>query len=214
VITENNVKSGFSIDVLNEIATRRCWTITYGPDGPVSEILKNVAEGRADAALGAIEITAERAKALDFSQPLYDGGLQILVPTGTTSRSLPGLAEFLQVLFSQTMLVWLAAALAIALIPGHITWLLERRHGDSMVSRAYFPGIVQAIGWSLGMLATQPDNFRKHWASRTLGPRAGVRQHHFRLALHRDSDRQPDGVQDQFTDLLGSLRQVRLHPGR
>lgn len=169
VITENNVKSGFSIDVLNEIATRRGWTITYGPDGPVSEILQNVADGRADAALGAIAITAERARALDFSQPLYNGGLQILVPTSTTSRSLPGLAEFLQVLFSQTMLVWLAAALAIALIPGHITWLLERRHGDSMVSRAYFPGIVQAIGWSLGMLATQPDKYPKHWASRTLG---------------------------------------------
>jgi len=115
VITENNVKSGFSIDVLNEIATRRGWTITHGPDGPdgpVSGILKNVAEGRADAALGAIEITAERAKALDFSQPLYDGGLQILVPTGPTSRSLPGLAEFLQVLFSQTMLVWLADSTA------------------------------------------------------------------------------------------------------
>jgi polar amino acid transport system substrate-binding protein len=169
VITENNVKSGFSIDVLDEIATRRGWTITYGPDATVSEILSNVAEGRADAALGAIAITADRAGALDFSQPLYNGGLQILVPAGTASRSLPGLAEFLKVLFSQTMLVWLAAALAIALIPGHITWLLERRHSESMVSRAYFPGIVQAIGWSLGMLATQPDNSPKHWASRTLG---------------------------------------------
>ena len=170
VISENDLKSGFSVDVLNEVATRRGWTITYGTNGSVSEILTNVTEGRADIALGAIEITSERARDLDFSQPLYSGGLQILVPAGTsTSRSLPGLAEFLELLFSRTMLVWVAAALAIALIPAHITWLIERRHDDSMVSRAYFPGIFQAVGWSLGMLASQPDSFPKHWASRTLG---------------------------------------------
>ena len=170
VISENDLKSGFSIDVLNEVATRRGWTITYGTNGSVSEILTNVTEGRADIALGAIEITSERARDLDFSQPLYSGGLQILVPAGTsTSRSLPGLAEFLELLFSRTMLVWVAAALVIALIPAHITWLMERRHDDSMVSRAYFPGIFQSIGWSLGMLASQPDSFPKHWASRTLG---------------------------------------------
>ena len=96
VISEDGLKSGFSVDVFNEVATRRGWTITYGTNGSVSEILTNVAEGRADVALGAIEITSDRARDLDFSQPLYSGGLQIMVPAGTTtSRSLPGLAEFL-----------------------------------------------------------------------------------------------------------------------
>ena len=166
ITTVNGVKSGFTIDILNEITARRGWTLQYGTDGTVDA---EVAGGRADAAVGAIGITSDRAKTFDFSQPLFNGGLQIMVPNSDNQRSLPGLAEFVDVLLSQTMLVWLLAALAIALIPAHITWLVERRHDDSMVARTYFPGILQALGWSLGMLATQPDNFPKHWASRTLG---------------------------------------------
>ena len=169
VTTANDVKSGFTIDILNEVSARRGWTIAYGKASSQTDVLKAVAEGRADAALGALAITSDRAGEFDFSQPLYNGGLQILVPASATSRSLPGLAEFLRLLFSWSLLVWLAAALVIALIPAHITWLVARRHDDSMVSRAYFPGIFQAVGWSLGMLVTQPDNFPKHWASRTLG---------------------------------------------
>lgn len=168
VTTAGTIKSGFTIDILNEVSARSGWTITYGSDGTETEVLNAVAEGRADAALGALSITSARAKDFDFSQPVYNGGLQILVPISEAKRSLPGLEEFLEVLFSRTMAVWLMAALAIALIPAHITWLVERRHDNSMVSRGYIPGIFQAMGWSLGMLATQPDDFPKHWLSRTV----------------------------------------------
>ena len=165
-MTSNDIKSGFGIDVLNEIAIRLQWNVTYGNADNVTDALKEVAEGRADAAMGAISITSARSKDFDFSQPVANGGLQIMVPQSAAERSLPGIVEFAKLLFSRSMLVWLAAALIIALIPAHITWLVERRHAESMVAKAYFPGIFQALGWSLGMLATQPDSFPRHWVSR------------------------------------------------
>jgi polar amino acid transport system substrate-binding protein len=38
-----------------------------------------------------------------------------------------------------------------------------------MVSKSYFPGIFQAFGWGLGMLAAAPDDAPRHWQTRTLG---------------------------------------------
>jgi len=67
------------------------------------------------------------------------------------------------------MLIRLGAAFVITVIPAHITWLVERHHADSMVSKAYFPGVFQAFGWGLGTLAAQPDDAPRHWMARAMG---------------------------------------------
>jgi polar amino acid transport system substrate-binding protein len=169
VMTEDGVKSGFTIDLLDEIAKRTGWTYNYVEGKNVKGILADVAAKRVDAAAAAISITADRAEVVDFSQPILNAGLQIVVPAGAIERSQPGLSDFLKLLFSKTMAVWLLAAFALTVIPAHIIWLLERRHADSMVSKSYFPGIFQAFGWGLGMLAAAADDAPRHWQTRTLG---------------------------------------------
>jgi polar amino acid transport system substrate-binding protein len=169
VMTEDGVKSGFTIDLLDEIAKRTGWTYNYVEGKNVKGILADVAAKRVDAAAAAISITADRAEVVDFSQPILNAGLQIVVPAGAIERSQPGLSDFLKLLFSKTMAVWLLAAFALTVIPAHIIWVLERRHADSMVSKSYFPGIFQAFGWGLGMLAAAPDDAPRHWQTRTLG---------------------------------------------
>ena len=169
VMTEDGVKSGFTIDLLNAIAKRTGWTYNYVDGKTVKGILDDATAKRADAAAAAISITADRADVVDFSQPILNAGLQIVVPAGAIERSQPGLSDFLKLLFSKTMAVWLLAALALTVIPAHIIWLLERRHADSMVSKSYFPGIFQAFGWGLGMLAAAPDDAPRHWQTRSLG---------------------------------------------
>ena len=169
VMTRDGIKSGFTIDILNEIAKQTGWTYDY-VDGPnVRGVLDDVLQKRADAAASAISITSGRSEVMDFSQPILNAGLQIVVPSGATGRSQPGLIDFLKLLFSKTMAVWLLAALALTIIPAHFIWLLERRHADSMVAKSYFPGIFQAFGWGLGMLAAAPDDAPRHWHTRSLG---------------------------------------------
>ncbi len=168
VMTEDGIKTGFTIDLLDEIAKRTNWTYTYIDGKNVKGILSDVANRRTDAAAAAISITADRVDVVDFSQPILNGGLQIAVPAGTVERSQPGLSDFVKLLFSKTMAVWLLAALALTVIPAHIIWLLERRHADSMVSKSYFPGIFQAFAWGLGMLAAAADDAPRHWQTRAL----------------------------------------------
>lgn len=166
VISEGNVKYGFTIDVLNDIAKRAGWTYTYVDAGNVKGILQAVADGRADLGAADISITADREHRFDFTQPIISAGLQIMVPAESTQRVEPGLVDFLKLLFSHTMLVWLLAALVLTVLPAHIIWLVERGNPGSMVSTKYFPGIFQAFGWGLGMLAAAPFDSPQRWPIR------------------------------------------------
>lgn len=169
VMTHENVRTGFTIEVLEEIAKHEGWTLNYITVENVAGQLQAVADGKVDAAAGAVSITADRAMSYDFSQPVLNAGLQIMVPSGSLVRTSPGLVDFLKLLFSKAVLVWLLAALVLAVIPAHIVWLAERGHDDSMVSKSYFPGIFQAFAYGLGMLAAQPDEMPRHWFNRVIG---------------------------------------------
>jgi polar amino acid transport system substrate-binding protein len=168
VMTDGDVKSGFTIDLLNEVAKHTGWTYNYLDGGNVQGLLKAVADGKADLGASAVSITADRAKLFDFSQPMLNAGLQIIAPVGNTQKAQPGLWQFLQLLFSKTMVVWLFAALVLTTLPAHVIWLLERGDDDSMVSKSYFPGIFQAFGWGLGMLAAAPFDPPRHWPIRMM----------------------------------------------
>lgn len=168
VMTDGGIKSGFTIELLNAIAEREDWTLDYVDVANVTEQLQAVAERRVDAAATAISITADRTKDYDFSQPILNSGLQIMVPTRNLERSTPGLRDFLDLVFSKMMLIWLLAGLVISVIPAHIIWFSERRHGHPMVPKSYFRGVFRALGWSLGMLAGQPDDIPKHTLTRIL----------------------------------------------
>ncbi len=168
VMTDGDIKSGFTIELLEAVAKRENWTLNYLDVDNVAEQLQAVADRRVDAAATAISITADRTKDYDFSQPIYNAGLQIMVPTSRLKESAPGLRDFLDLVFSKTMAIWLAAGLVISVVPAHIIWFSERKHGHAMVPRTYFRGVFRAFGWSLGMLAGQPDDIPRHSLTRVL----------------------------------------------
>ncbi len=150
--TSDGELTGFSIDLWNEIAKQLGRPTDYLDTGDVRGQLAAVADGRADVAVGGISLTSEREQSFDFSQPTLDAGLQIIVPVAHTRPSVPGLGGYLDLLLSRTMLIWLAAAVVITVIPAHIFWLVERRSAQPVVARSYLPGIVQSFGWGIGSL--------------------------------------------------------------
>ncbi|RAV07813.1 ABC transporter substrate-binding protein [Mycolicibacterium sp. GF69] len=150
--TASGELTGFSIELWEEIAKRRDWTTHYLDTDDVRGQLAAVTDGRAEVAVGGISLTAEREQSFDFSHPTLDAGLQIIVPVHDTRPSVPGLGGYLDLLFSRTMLIWLSAAVVVSVLPAHVFWLIERRNDKPVVSRAYFPGIVQSFGWGIGSL--------------------------------------------------------------
>lgn len=177
VMTDGDRKSGFTIELWEEIARRQGWTTKYVDAENVAAQLKDVAERRADVAAAAISITADRREQFDFSQPIFNAGLQIMVPHKTVVPSPPRLVNFLPLLFSKAMAGWLLAGLILSVIPAHIFWLVERAKPDedpddedaSPISRPYFPGIFQSFAWSLGFLGFMPDTFPHRSLGRLIG---------------------------------------------
>jgi len=161
--------TGFTIDLWDTIARRQHWQTDYFAVPDVHAQLDAVETGKADVGAGAISITAERDLRYDFSQPMLNAGLQILVRNEHAAPEATAFTSLMHLLFSPAVLVWLGIAAALTIVPAHIVWFIERGHPDSFVtSKSYFPGIFQAFFWGLGTLATQADSMPRHWASRVV----------------------------------------------
>lgn len=158
--------SGFSYELWNEIADRIGVRSTYEVTPDVKGQLAAVDSGKADIGVGAISITADRELQFDFSQPILDAGLQILVRSERASVESTALDSLLQLLFSKAILVWMGIAVLLTVIPAHIIWLLERNHPEGIASRNYYPGILQAFDWGLGALTATAQSTPRHWIGR------------------------------------------------
>lgn len=139
-------ETGFSIDLWMAVATvleRQTQLIRHDS---FSEMLAAVETGASDAAIANISVTAAREQVMDFSQPIFGAGLQILVPaTGSTGPSI------WSALLSPELLLALCAAFAMLFLGGMVMWLFERRaqpYFDRPARDAMFP----AFWWALNLV--------------------------------------------------------------
>lgn len=153
VIKEGGQYKGFSIDLLNEIAREMNKTVAYSEVANVKELLQAVEFGQGDLGIAAISITSERVQKFDFSQPMFEGGLQIMVPANADSSL--GWREVWTIFTTGAMPTLLAIVLALILIPAHIVWYAERKRRDSEFPDGYWRGIAHAIWWATGAAAGQ-----------------------------------------------------------
>lgn len=140
--------SGYSIDMWEKAAASLRIPYEYVQVATVKDQLEAVRSGRADAALGAISITAEREAEFDFTVPIYDSGLQVLVRPEST-----GIWRQMAKLFSSTVLFLLLGLIVLLLIVGHIVWLVERRRNDHF-PKPYAAGVWEGIWWAIVTLST------------------------------------------------------------
>src|ERR1043166_4352885 len=80
VMQDEGKLAGFSIELWDKIAAEIGVQSDYAVAGNVAELIDNVKSKKADVGIAAISITSEREKLIDFSQPMFNSGLQILVP--------------------------------------------------------------------------------------------------------------------------------------
>src|SRR5262245_38434077 len=101
VVDQGGTLTGFSIDLWSKIAERMKLKMRYQIAPDVRALLDEVRAGKVDLGVGAISITAAREKEFDFSHPILNAGLQIMVRgKGQDSDSNP-LTDLLGLLFSK-----------------------------------------------------------------------------------------------------------------
>lgn len=168
MVTEQGGRlSGFSIELWDQISERLKLQTRYQAAPDIRALLEAVSSGNADLGIAAISITAEREARFDFSQPIMNAGLQILVRSEGTDTN--PLVDLLRNLFSATSLLWLGIAVSLSLIPAHLLWLSERgKPGGLIPGRGYLPGIFEALYWTTSTLTAQGDNAPINWLARAL----------------------------------------------
>jgi len=157
VIERDKALTGFSIELMDEIANRLKFRVSYRVAPDVQALLEDIGARRADIGISAVSITAAREAEFDFSQPMLNAGLQIMT-RGQSAAARNPLVDIMRLLMSWASLAWLGIAALLILIPAHLIWFLERRHPGGIIPTAkYIPGIFHALYWAAGTLVTQGE---------------------------------------------------------
>ena len=144
VFVDDEELRGFSIDYWTEVAGRIGATTEWCVAETVGDIIDLASTEQADAAIAGISITSDREAIIDFSQPYYTSGQQIVTATGgaSTARTLFGL------IFSQAFLFPVSILILLVLVVSHLVWWFERGHDSDDFPYEYRHGIGEAIWWS------------------------------------------------------------------
>jgi len=168
---------GFSIDLWNAIAARmqiKTTNFYVVPGHDTSAMWENVKSevrsGGFDVLVTPVFINSARDAEYDFSYPVMETGLQIMVRAGSES-ALPAhpFIALIGLLLSQRMLLWLGIGMSLILIPAHLIWLFDRRYPDGITQgKGYFPGIFLALVWAASSLVVQTQQLPVSWVARVI----------------------------------------------
>ncbi|WP_171188561.1 transporter substrate-binding domain-containing protein [Ruegeria sp. HKCCC2117] len=143
---EDGAETGFSMDLLAALAESLNWDYTVNRVEAFSDMLGAVQDGSADLAIANISITAMRETQMDFSQPIFEAGLQIMVPSDAVRQP-----SLVQALLSKELFIAIGLAFAILLGGGMLMWSFERRaqpYFDRKLNEAWFP----SFWWALNLV--------------------------------------------------------------
>ena len=153
VIYTDRSYSGFEVELVRLVAARMGMEAEVYAVDTVAKQIDDVTRGVAGVALGGVAITGLREEIVDFSLPVLDTGLTILVPTRGGLRRGERILVFLRALGSSD-LPWLMALFGAAvLVAAHLMWWLERRHNPDFAI-PYLKGIWDSLYWSVVTMST------------------------------------------------------------
>lgn len=148
VFRDSGELQGYSIDLLNLLSKECGFTYTVDEVPTMSILIDEVSKGKYDIGVGAISITQEREKVIDFTHPFFESGLQVMVlgsgETGTWST--------IKKVFTGELLGFALILLGLILLISHILWFVERKLNSESFPINYKAGIGESIWWSLSTL--------------------------------------------------------------
>ena len=141
--------SGAAIDIWEKIAASKQFLFDYVPYNTVQEGMEAVASGKADILVGDIPIIRKNLSLVEFTQPFFHSGLQILVcdnqksPWGRVFRDLWDLVEL--------KIFWFIVA-GVIVFTG-VVYVFERRHNPDF-PKSRKDGIAEAFYYVVSLTLT------------------------------------------------------------
>jgi polar amino acid transport system substrate-binding protein len=116
----------------------------------MESILSGLEQGRFDAAIGAITITPEREKRVDFSYPAHRSG--VAVALRKEKGPLAALKSYVTAATELGPLI--VSSLAMLVLIGIVMWLIERRHPSAQGSESSVVSLRDGLYWAIVTMTT------------------------------------------------------------
>src|SRR5438445_3556418 len=152
VLKQSKDLTGFSIDLWNALAQSLKVNTAWVEVTTVGDQLQAVKSGKADVAIAAITITRERENIIDFTQPYFDSGLQIMVHTQGGNH----LLDVFDSIPWRTIATLLGAFIAIMFVMANVLWIVERQTSEPF-SKSYLKGIGEGL-WGVALIVTTGEH--------------------------------------------------------
>ncbi len=153
VIYDNRTYGGFEMELAELLAASLGREVEVYAADTVAKQLDDVARGAADAAIGGVAITESREELIDFTLPVLNTGLTILVPTDGSEGLFGRMRSFWRTILASD-LPWMLVVFGLALlVAAHLIWLSERRRNPDF-AEDYGRGIWDSFYWSVVTAST------------------------------------------------------------
>jgi ABC-type amino acid transport substrate-binding protein len=148
---KNGELTGYSVEVFKRIAKDEGLDYEFKTVKTVPEVLEALQKGEADVGVGALSITEEREKVIDFSHPFFDeSGLQILAHGRSEGSALAAFGTLLKSGGLKVAGILLLALFAVS----NVLWLAERKKNAESFPDSYKHGVFEALWWSVSTIIT------------------------------------------------------------
>ncbi|SFR34562.1 transporter substrate-binding domain-containing protein [Litoreibacter janthinus] len=137
--------TGFSVDLWQMVAEQLALEFEFRTVDTFAQMLELVSSGAVDGAIANISVTAEREAQMDFTQPIFDSGLQIMVPFEESSSSV------IAVLVTRDIAYAMLAAAALLFGGGMLMWVFERGRSEYF-NRPARDAMFPAFWWALNLV--------------------------------------------------------------
>jgi polar amino acid transport system substrate-binding protein len=142
--------SGISADLWRRVAERLERQFRLIPVSEMESILSGLEQGHFDAAIGAITITPEREKRVDFSYPAHRSG--VAVALRKEKGPLAALRSYVAAATELSSLI--ISSLAMLVLIGIVMWLIERRHPSAQNSESSVVTLRDGLYWAIVTMTT------------------------------------------------------------
>src|SRR4051812_43593267 len=113
---------GYAIELWDQVAREAGLEYDVQTVDTAAAMIDAVKNKTADAGVGALSVTAAREEVIDFSQPFFEAGLQVLVAGGSGGGVLSNIAQVVGSVFSWQLIGVFLLLLGAMVLVSYLVW--------------------------------------------------------------------------------------------
>jgi polar amino acid transport system substrate-binding protein len=142
---------GYAMELWDQVAREAGLEYEVQTAATAQDMIDALKNKTTDAGVGALSVTASREEAIDFTQPFYESGLQVLV-AGAGGGFMDSLGQLLGNLFNWQLIGMFFLLVATMVGISHLVWMYEHKINEDMWPKDYKQGMWESFWWTISTL--------------------------------------------------------------